>query len=225
MHPPGIEECTAQSLCLRGLSALGMEENPVQWHLEQVAELKKLAVAMNWKETSKEYKFELKRIHLKARGEDESADTEVKQEKIKWPPFKGWVKGESGKFRDKDAARVGLLVKLHAGRWINDKNCPNSEAEEGRKAHRCVNKTAVGGPYLARLVDMDGNGKNWRVDTPHWVQEDEEEDAAPAAPPKKKKKADEEPKEAPVGGTSAEGAEIPEVPVMHGRRSKAKARK
>ena len=31
-----------------------MEENPVQWQLEQVAELKKLAVAMNWKETSKE---------------------------------------------------------------------------------------------------------------------------------------------------------------------------
>jgi hypothetical protein len=154
MHPPGIEECTSHSLCLRGLSALGMEDNPVQWQLEQVAELKKLAVAMNWKETSKEYKFELKRIHLKARGEDESADTEVKQEKIKWPPFKGWVKGESGKFRDKDAARVGLLVKLHAGRWINDKNCPNSEAEEGRKAHRCVNKTTVGGPYLARLVDI-----------------------------------------------------------------------
>ena len=60
---------------------------------------------------------------------------------------------------------------------------------------------------------------------PHWVQEDEEEDAAPAAPPKKKKKADEEPQEAPVGGTSAEGAEVPEVPVTDRRRSKAKARK
>ena len=198
------------------------------WQAELVAILKKLAADMGWMETSKEYKYELKRIHLQAKGEDASADTEAKVEKISWPPFKGWVKGESGKFRDKDAARVGLLVKLHAGRWINDKNCPNSEAEEGRKAHRCVNKTAVGGPYLARLVDMDGNGKNWRVDTPHWVQEDEEDeekDAAPAAPPKKKKKADEEPQEAPVGGTSAEGAEIPEVPVMHGRRSKAKARK
>ena len=91
-----------------------------------------------------------------------------------------------------------------------------------------MNKTAVGGPYLARLVDMDGNGKNWRVDTSHWVQEDEEDeekDAAPAAPPKKKKKADEEPQEAPVGGTSAEGAEVPEVPVTGGRRSKARAKK
>jgi len=207
-----------------------MEEayDPIEWQLEQVEKLKELAAAMGWKETSKQYKFELNRIHQQAKREEASADTEVKQEKIKWPPFKGWVKGESGTFKDKDAARVGLLVKLHAGRWINDKNCPNSEAEEGRKAHRCVNKTAVGGPYLACLVDMDGNGKNWRVDTPHWVQEDEEdeeEDAAPAAPPKKKKKADEEPQEAPVGGTSAEGAEIPEVPVMHGRRSKAKARK
>ena len=100
-----------------------MEENPLKWQLEQVAELNKLAAAMKWKETSKEYKFELKRIHLQAKGEEASADTEPKVEKIKWPPFKGWVKGESGRFKDKDAARVGLLVKLHAGRWINDKSC------------------------------------------------------------------------------------------------------
>ena len=106
-------------------------ENPLVWQAELVAILKKLAADMGWMETSKEYKYELKRIHLQAKGEDASADTEAKVEKISCPPFKGWVKGESGKFKDKDAARVGRLAKMHAGRWINDKNCPNSEAEEG----------------------------------------------------------------------------------------------
>ena len=203
-------------------------ENPLVWQAELVAILKKLAADMGWMETSKEYKYELKRIHLQAKGEDASADTEAKVEKISCPPFKGWVKGESGKFKDKDAARVGRLAKMHAGRWINDKNCPNSEAEEGRKAHRCVNKTAVGGPYLARLVGMDGNGKKWRVDTPNWVKlsEDEEEDED-KAPAKKAKKtaAEPEPQVADTGGTSVEGGEVPEVPVTSGRRPKGRGRK
>ena len=155
-----------------------MEDDPVAWQLEQIDQLKKLAAAMGWKESSPQYKFELKRIHLKAKGgDDAAAAVEVKKEvKMTWPPFKGWVHGASGTFKDKDAARVGLLVKLHAGKWINDKGCPNSEAEDGRKAWRQVNKSAVGGPYLARLVDVDGTGKKWRVDTPKWVEEEDEED-------------------------------------------------
>ena len=111
--------------------------------------LKKLAVDMGWKESSKEYKYELKRIHLQAKGEEASAGVEGVKVKMKWPPFKGWVKGSTGTFRDRDAAKVGLLCKLHAGRWVNDKSCPNSDAEQGRKTTRHVNKVAVRGAHTS----------------------------------------------------------------------------
>ena len=59
-----------------------------------------------------------------------------------------------------------MLEDLHAGKWVQDASC-NSFAEEGRKALRYVNKVrGIGRPYLARLVDLDGDQKNWRVDTP-----------------------------------------------------------
>ena len=73
-----------------------MDKDPLTWQLEQVEQLKKLAVVMGWKESSKEYKFELNRIHQQAKGEDASADNEEKVKKISWPEFKGWVRGASG---------------------------------------------------------------------------------------------------------------------------------
>jgi hypothetical protein len=181
-------------------------ENPLVWQAEQVAVLKKLAVDMGWKESSKEYKYELKRIHLQAKGEEASAGVEGVKVKMKWPPFKGWVKGSTGTFRDRDAAKVGLLCKLHAGRWVNDKSCPNSDAEEGRKATRHVNKVAVGGPYLARLVDVDGNGKKWRVDTPKWLPQDsddeDEEEKKVDSKAKKRGASDDEEETAEEAGSS-----------------------
>jgi hypothetical protein len=202
--------------------------DPIEWQLEQVEKLKQLAAAMGWKETSKQYKFELHRIHQQAKGDEACADTEEKEERITWPPFKGWVQGSSGTYRDKDAARVGLLTKLHAGRWINDKGCPNSDAEGGLKATRHVNKVAVGGPYLARLVNLDGKGKKWRVDTPKWItpgEDEEEEDSQPVSKKLKQAAADAEVTEPEEGGTSAEGGVEPEPAVKGGRRPKGKARK
>ena len=206
-----------------------MEQDPLAWQLEQVEKLKELAAAMGWKVSSKQYKFELNRIHQQAKGEEASADPEEKEEKITWPPFKGWVQGNTGTYTDKDAARVGLLGKLQAGRWVNDKGCPNSDAEGGLKATRHVNKVAVGGPYLARLVNLDGKGKKWRVDTPKWIiqedEDDEEEKDKPDLKRAKKTAAEVEPQAADAGGTSAEGGEGPEVPVTGARRSKKKAEK
>jgi hypothetical protein len=66
-----------------------MEQDPLAWQLEQVEKLKELAAAMGWKVSSKQYKFELNRIHQQAKGEEASADPEEKEEKITWPPFKG----------------------------------------------------------------------------------------------------------------------------------------
>ena len=54
-----------------------------------------------------------------------------------------------------------------------------------------MNTVAVGGPYLARLVDLDGDQKNWRVDTPQFNGEESEEPAAakPGAKPAAKQTA------------------------------------
>ena len=107
---------------------------------------------------------------------------------------------------------------------------PNSDAEGGLKATRHVNKVAVGGPYLARLVNLDGKGKKWRVDTPKWTppedeEDPEEEDPEPESKRPKQTVEDAEPQGAEEGSTSAEGGEEPEVPITSGRRPRSRARK
>ena len=91
------------------------------------------------------------------------------------------------------------------------------------KAFRMANKVAVGGPYLARLVDLDGTGKKWRVDTPKWVQEvesEEEEDPEPTSK-KRGRGAEEEPEED-VGDTPAEETQEKSMPINGRRQRKSK---
>ena len=83
---------------------------------------------------------------------------------------------------------------------------------------------AVGGPYLARLVDMDGNGKKWRVDTPKWVVDDSDEEEDKVEEPSKKqgRGAPEEPKAVEEGSTSTEP--LPEVVEQAAGRRKGRAK-
>ena len=184
-----------------------METNPIVWETDRVRELNALADERGWNKEHKEYKARLTYINKEA-SNMRKASSAPQVKKHSWPKIRKWIRGASGSFRDHHAAKVGLLVPLHAGKWVQDVSC-NSVAEDERKALRFVNKQAVGGPYLARLVDLDGNGKKWRVDQPQFVGEEEEEDdddkgSAPApAEASKKKKKGEDPEEV-EGGDPAE---------------------
>ena len=76
-----------------------------------------------------------------------------------------------GKDADKMAAKV-MLQKYQAGIWKQDTQSPTSNVEGKYKAYRFRNETGVGGPYLARLVQI-GN-ETWRADLPIWAEEEEQ---------------------------------------------------
>ena len=177
---------------------MDLATDPIGWQREQVLELKKLAVDMGWQPKTKAYKDQLKWIQKEAA----SRMTMKKEEKKAWPPIKKWVQGKSGTYGGKGAAKVALLEDLYAGKWVQDASC-NSFAEEGRKALRYVNKVAVGGPYLARLVDLDGDQKNWRVDTPQFKGEESEEESEDED---KDKQAEDAPAPSPAPAAAKPGA-------------------
>ena len=194
------------------------ETNPILWETEQRRNLNALADESGWDKDHKEFKARLKYILKEAVAKRRSSSSApvVKRQKHTWPKIKKWIRGASGKYADHHAAKVGLLVPLHAGKWVGDLACPNSEAEEKQRALRYINKEAVGGPYLARLVDLGGTGKKWRVDQPQFVTDEgtDEEDpggddeASPDDANKEKnsgkggssKAADPKPTEQPVDG-------------------------
>lgn len=201
------------------------ETNPILWETEQRRILNTLADESGWDKDHKEFKARLKYILKEAaKRRSSSAAPVVKRQKHTWPKIKKWIHGASGKYADRHAAKVALLVPLHAGKWVGDLACPNSEAEGKQRALRYINKEAVGGPYLARLVDLGGTGKKWRVDTPQFVgdadtDEEDEEDAGEddqASPDD----ANKEKNSGKAGSSKAADPKPAEPPVAPGKRQR-----
>ena len=129
------------------------DADPLDWELEQLQKLKRLAQAYGWGEDHSQYKAKLKGIQ--AQGKERlSAALRKKQggEKKK----AGSIIWEScGEFKAKgfDEAKA-QLEKIAEGTWMPDRRCPESRSE-GMVVRRfkCEDKKA-GKVFTARLINL-----------------------------------------------------------------------
>ena len=153
--------------------------DPLGDELAQIEKLDELAEKYGWDTDSKEYLRRLAIIQkagakaLKmaagpARGGGGAASH---------PSFgkpKKWAVVKKEKHANKESV-LAMLNKEQSGPWVQDGSCPKSKAEGGLPGYRFVNKVAVGGPYLLRLVDLT-NG-SWRMDRPVFDEKDSDSDS------------------------------------------------
>jgi len=126
--------------------------DPLDWELEQVQKLKRLAEAYGWGEDHPQYKAKLKGIQAQGKLRDVAALRKKQGEKKK----AGSITWEScGEFNAKgfDEAKA-QLKKIADGIWVPDRRSPESRSE-GMVVRRfkCEDKKA-GKVYTARLIDL-----------------------------------------------------------------------
>ena len=192
-------------------------QDPMSWEEAEMDKLEAWATRMNVKETSAAYRERAKYIKLKATALMKAWVGDA-GEKVKpgvgFDPITKWLQVKSGPAKDKESAKPLLSNVKGEGHWKQDVRCPRSAAKGGLAAYRFVNVEAVGGPYLARLVDIGGG--RWRVETPVFKQEDdseegeEEEDGdTPADQGAAAEKKDAKKKKVPAPPPAAESAKRP----------------
>ena len=152
--------------------------DPLGDELAQIEKLDELAEKYGWDADSKEY---LKRLTLIQKAGAKALKMAAGPARggggaASHPSFgkpKKWAVVKKEKHANKESARA-MLKKEQSGPWVQDGSCPKSKAEGGLPGYRFVNKVAVGGPYLLRLVDLM-NG-SWRMDRPVFDEKDSESD-------------------------------------------------
>ena len=192
---------------------MSLSEDPGGWEELEFERLEASAEKYGWTPESRLYKARLKVIQdsvlaaMRAAVPDAAGKPAVAVHKFEKPS--GWKEMAKGKYVDKMAAKA-MLQKYQAGIWKQDTQSPTSNVEGKYRAYRFRNETGVGGPYLARLVDLTGG--TWRADLPIWAEEEEEkeEEAAPPPPADGKK-------------ASEEAAASTEEPPLETRRTKRAA--
>ena len=149
------------------------EDDPLDWELEKIEKLKRLADAYGWDEDHKEYKAKLKGIQALGKARL-NAQLGKKQGKT---PATGLVWEACGEFKANDfsEARKKLTMVKAGGDWKVDRRCPQSTSG-GMVARRFIlvdkkEKKA----YLARLISL--GDKNFRIQR-GLVQDLEEEENA-----------------------------------------------
>ena len=163
---------------------MSLSEDPGGWEELEFERLEASAEKYGWTPESRLYKARLKVIQdsvlaaMRAAVPDAAGKPAVAVHKFEKPS--GWKEMAKGKYVDKMAAKA-MLQKYQAGIWKQDTQSPTSNVEGKYKAYRFRNETGVGGPYLARLVDLTGG--TWRADLPIWAEEEEQEEEA-APPPR-----------------------------------------
>ena len=152
--------------------------DPLGDELAQIEKLDELAEKYGWDTDSKEY---LKRLALIQKAGAKALKMAAGPARggggaASHPSFgkpKKWAVVKKEKHANKESARA-MLKKEQSGPWVQDGSCPKSKAEGGLPGYRFVNKVAVGGPYLLRLVDLM-NG-SWRMDRPVFDEKDSDSD-------------------------------------------------
>ena len=158
--------------------------DPLAWEAEQLDKLEAWAERTGVDDSDPMYKKRAKLIQMTALAKMRAAAGEaagrapappLKVKGVTFKKIKSWVLVGSAKAKDKESAKVLLKKVKQEGIWKQDINSPRSHTKGGLVTYRFVNVTAVGGPYLARLVDVQSKNE-WRVETPIFEEEDEEEE-------------------------------------------------
>ena len=149
------------------------EDDPLDWELEKIEKLKRLADAYGWDEDHKEYKAKLKGIQALGKARLNAQLGKKKQGKT---PATGLVWEACGEFKANDFSEARKkLTMVKAGDWKVDRRCPQSTSG-GMVARRfiLVDKKAKKA-YLARLISL--GDKDFRIQRGLVQDLDEEEDA------------------------------------------------
>ena len=184
------------------------DADPLDWELEQLQKLKRLAEAYGWGEDHPQYKAKLKGIQ--AQGKERlSAALRKKQggEKKK----AGSITWEScGEIKAKgfDEAKA-QLKNISEGTWVPDRRCPESRSE-GMVVRRfkCTDKKA-GKVFTARLIDLSKG--DFRMQRGN-VEDIPQEEPASEPPSDTEKDGEEDAdaeSEGDAGPSSRRGAEAP----------------